>query len=64
MKANNFQDVRAFLANEGQKGPQRMILRFGTYAINIAQFVVITEDQLYYVCLASSWARRWGNSLR
>ena len=49
VKANNFQDVRAFLFNGGQKGPQRMILREGTYAINIAQFVVITEDQLYYL---------------
>jgi len=54
VKANNFQDVRAFHANGGQKGPQRMILREGTYAINIAQFVVITEDQLYYLPLDRS----------
>jgi len=54
VKANNFQDVRAFLANGGQKGPQRMILREGTYAINIAQFVVITEDQTYYLPLDRS----------
>jgi uncharacterized membrane protein YqiK len=54
VKANNFQDVRAFLANGGQKGPQRMILREGTYAINIAQFVIITEDQLYYLPLDRS----------
>jgi len=54
VKANNFQDVRAFLANGGQKGPQRMILREGTYAINIAQFVIITEDQTYYLPLDRS----------
>ncbi|MHB2018844.1 MAG: SPFH domain-containing protein [Candidatus Xenobia bacterium] len=42
--ANDFQDVRAFLNNGGQRGPQRRILREGTYAINLAQFVVITQD--------------------
>jgi uncharacterized membrane protein YqiK len=49
VKANNFQDVRAFLANGGQKGPQRMILREGIYAINLLQFIIITEDQIYYL---------------
>jgi hypothetical protein len=28
----------------GQKGPQRKILREGTYAINLAQFVVLTQQ--------------------
>jgi len=42
--ANNFEDVRAFLRDGGQKGPQRKILREGTYAINLAQFVVLTDD--------------------
>lgn len=42
----DFLDVRAFLVNGGQKGPQRTILREGTYAINLAQFVVITRDQI------------------
>jgi uncharacterized membrane protein YqiK len=42
----DFLDVRAFLANGGQKGPQRTILREGTYAINLAQFVIITRDQI------------------
>ncbi|MFL0195671.1 SPFH domain-containing protein [Clostridium sp. WILCCON 0269] len=46
-ESDNFQDVRAFLANGGQKGPQRAILREGTYAINLAQFIVITEEQVY-----------------
>lgn len=44
--ANNFQDVRGFLLNGGQKGPQRGILREGTYAINLAQFIVITPTDI------------------
>ncbi|MBU6268960.1 MAG: flotillin family protein [Sphingomonadales bacterium] len=47
----DFHDVRAFLANGGQKGPQRAILREGTYAINSAQFVVIARDQIYGLML-------------
>ncbi len=50
--ANNFQDVAAFLQNGGQRGPQRQILREGTYAINLAQFVVITEGKVYYLPLS------------
>lgn len=50
--ANNFQDVRAFLASGGQRGPQRQILREGTYAINLIQFVVITEERIYYLSLS------------
>lgn len=44
--ANNFQDVKGFLQNGGQRGPQRGILREGTYAINLAQFVVITPSDI------------------
>jgi uncharacterized membrane protein YqiK len=44
--ANNFQDVRGFLSAGGQKGPQRGILREGTYAINLAQFIVITATEI------------------
>ncbi|HEX8550740.1 MAG TPA: SPFH domain-containing protein [Abditibacteriaceae bacterium] len=44
---NDFQDVAAFLRNGGQRGPQRQILREGTYAINLAQFIVITEERVY-----------------
>ncbi|MCB1049935.1 MAG: hypothetical protein KDC71_04995 [Acidobacteria bacterium] len=40
----DFQDARAFLTHGGQRGRQRAILREGVYAINLAQFVVITED--------------------
>jgi uncharacterized membrane protein YqiK len=50
--ANDFQDVAAFLKNGGQRGPQRQILREGTYAINLAQFVVITEERVYYLPLS------------
>ncbi|MFO0830501.1 MAG: SPFH domain-containing protein [Phycisphaerales bacterium] len=51
-EARNFEDVRGFLASGGQRGPQRQILREGTYAINLAQFVVITEERLF--CLPLS----------
>ena len=45
-EANNFQDVTGFLKNGGQRGPQRGILREGTYAINLAQFMVITPGDI------------------
>jgi uncharacterized membrane protein YqiK len=51
---NNFQDARAFLGEgdgeetpRGQRGRQRTILREGVYALNLALFVVITEDAVY-----------------
>jgi uncharacterized membrane protein YqiK len=47
--AQDFTDVRDFLSKGGQKGVQRMILREGTYAINLAQFFVITEEQVYAI---------------
>ncbi|TIW00103.1 MAG: flotillin family protein [Mesorhizobium sp.] len=52
--ADDFQDVRAFLEKGGQKGPQRKILREGTYAINLAQFIVLTAQSIYAVNLGSS----------
>ncbi len=45
-EANNFQSVRGYLQNGGQRGPQRGILREGTYAINLAQFIVITPTEI------------------
>jgi uncharacterized membrane protein YqiK len=45
--ASDFQDTAGFLRAGGQRGPQRQILREGTYAINLAQFVVLTEEQIY-----------------
>ena len=50
--ANNFQAVRTFLESGGQQGPQRQILREGTYALNLAEFVVITEDSVFYLPLS------------
>ena len=52
--AQDFQDAAAFLRQGGQRGPQRKIIREGTYAINLAQFVVITEDRLYFHSLEKS----------
>ena len=49
--ASDFQDVAEFLQKSGQRGPQRKILREGTYAIHLTQFVVITEERLYYLPL-------------
>jgi uncharacterized membrane protein YqiK len=45
--ADDFQDAASFLANGGQKGPQRKILREGTYALNLAQFVILTHDAVH-----------------
>lgn len=46
-ESNHFQDALAFLNNRGQRGRQRAILREGVYAINLALFVVITEDKVF-----------------
>src|ERR1700759_1252310 len=43
----DFQDARRFLENGGQKGPQRKVLREGTYAINTTQFAIITDERVY-----------------
>src|SRR5438093_1667612 len=52
--AGDFQDAAAFLQNGGQRGPQRKILREGTYALNLAQFVVITTERVYFLPLEKS----------
>jgi uncharacterized membrane protein YqiK len=52
--ASDFQDVRAFLTAGGQKGPQRKILRDGTYAINLAQFVVLTRERCFAINMESN----------
>jgi len=51
---NLFQDAGKFLGGSkspqaavGQRGRQRMILREGVYAINLALFVVVTQDCVY-----------------
>ncbi len=48
----DFQDVAAFIKAGGQRGPQRRLLREGTYAINLVQFVVITEEKVYSLPLS------------
>lgn len=55
---NNFQDAHAFLTGDGnesgacgQRGRQRAILREGVYAINLALFVVVSEDMIYRLAL-------------
>jgi uncharacterized membrane protein YqiK len=50
-KANDFQDATTFLKSGGQRGPQRKILREGSYAIHLSQFVVITEERVYALAL-------------
>ena len=50
-KADDFQDATAFLKNGGSRGPQRKILREGSYAIHLAQFVVIAEERVYALAL-------------
>lgn len=52
VEANDFQDVESFLKNGGQRGPQRRILREGTYAFNLMQFVVMTEGRVYSLPLS------------
>jgi uncharacterized membrane protein YqiK len=44
-------DASAFLAQGGQGGPQRKILRAATYAINTALFIVLTEEGVHQVPL-------------
>jgi uncharacterized membrane protein YqiK len=53
-EGNNFQDVRGFINNGGQKGPQRGIIREGTYAFNLAQFIIITDTKTYYLPMGNS----------
>lgn len=48
-ECKSFQDVVNFLNNGGQKGPQRQILREGTYAFNLAQFIIITKDRVHSI---------------
>jgi len=49
---SDFQDVEGFLKSGGQRGPQRRILREGTYAINLVQFIVLTDERVYSLPLS------------
>jgi uncharacterized membrane protein YqiK len=44
VECNHFQDAAVFLRKGGQRGRQRAFLREGVYALNLASFVVVTED--------------------
>jgi uncharacterized membrane protein YqiK len=68
---SDFQNARRFLLGGGQKGPQRKILREGTYAINTTQFAIITDERVYGHALSAeeqmildamqlTIAERWG----
>ena len=50
----DFSDTRAFLQTGGQRGPQRAILREGTHAINLAQFIVVTDERVYGIQMSAS----------
>ena len=52
----SFEDVRGFIEGGGQRGPQRQILREGVYAINTAQFVILTSDGNHAVRLSGDEA--------
>ncbi len=54
IEGNTFENVKAFISAGGQRGPQRQILREGTYAFNLAQFVIITEAQIYYLPMGTT----------
>jgi len=51
-EVSDFQDVENFLKSGGQRGPQRRILREGTYAINLMQFIVLTDERIYSLPLS------------
>ena len=52
--ANDFGDTEGFFRKGGQRGPQRQILREGTYAINLAQFAVLTDSNLYFLSMSKT----------
>jgi uncharacterized membrane protein YqiK len=54
VKGSTFQDVKAFIEAGGQRGPQRQILREGTYAFNLAQFIIITDSRIYYLPMGAA----------
>ncbi len=61
LKASDFQDASGFLTGGGQRGPQRKVLREGTYAINLALFTVLTEDRVYALPLDRSEVALFAN---
>lgn len=43
----NIEDAQSFIQKGGQRGPQRKILRGGSYAINTALFAIITDSGIF-----------------
>jgi uncharacterized membrane protein YqiK len=64
VECNNFQDADRFLRSGGQKGRQRLILREGVYAINLAQFYVLTRDGVYHLGQDKSTLESWQSELK
>lgn len=50
----DFEDARGFLTKGGQRGPQRRLLREGTYAVNLAQFAIFSPEATYAIRLESA----------
>lgn len=53
----HFQNVIGFIENGGQKGIQRAIVREGTYAFNLAQFIIISKNDIYALSLGKNEMR-------
>jgi uncharacterized membrane protein YqiK len=62
VECNYFQEAEKFLANGGQRGRQRAILREGVYAINTSLFVILTETQIYSMEENSTY-QKWQSEL-
>jgi uncharacterized membrane protein YqiK len=62
--ARDFEDVRGFLEQGGQRGPQRTVLRQGTHAIHLVQFAVITEEHTFFVPLERGEERDFAETAR
>lgn len=57
LEGEHFQNVVGFLTNKGQKGIQRAIVREGTYAFNLAQFIIISKSDIFALSLGSNEMR-------
>lgn len=57
LEGEHFQNVVGFLTNKGQKGIQRAIVREGTYAFNLAQFIIISQSDIFALSLGTNEMR-------
>jgi uncharacterized membrane protein YqiK len=58
---NHFQEASAFLTGGGQRGRQRAFLREGVFALNLALFVVITEEGVFGGPVRDSDGRKYAD---